>query len=286
MLHELLHILRHTVEDNILILPFLFVTYLLIEALESRAGESMQRALGRVRHAGQVIGAAVGIVPQCGFSAAASSLYAGGVVTRGTLVAVLLSTSDEMLPILITESAAPSLIFRILGVKVVIAVLVGYAVDLLLRRKNAAQTLHIDDLCAHSHCGCHEHKGIVVPALIHAVEIFVFLFVVSFLLNCAVEYLGEDYLASLILNRPVIGELLAGLIGLIPNCAASVVITQLYLSGAMRAGAMLAGLLVGSGVGLLVLFRTNRNLKDNLLILAILYGSGVVLGGLAGLPLF
>ncbi len=283
-MHELLHILEHTVEDNILILPFLFVTYLIIEALESHAGGSMQRALFKAHRAGPAVGAAIGVVPQCGFSAAASSLYAGGVITCGTLIAVFLSTSDEMLPILISETVAPGLILRILGVKVLAAVLVGYGVDILLRRRGVPEeTLHIDELCEHSHCSCHEHKGIIRPALIHALEIFVFLFIVSFALNCIVEFLGEERLAALILNRPVIGELIAGLIGLIPNCAASVVITELYLAGGMRAGAMLAGLLAGSGVGMLVLFRTNRSRKDNLRILAVVYVSGVVLGGLAGL---
>lgn len=286
-MHELLHLLEHTLLDNILILPFLILTYLAIEALESRTGGRMERFLARTHRAGPVIGAAAGIVPQCGFSAAASSLYAGGVITAGTLVAVLLSTSDEMLPILISEAAEPLLIAKILAVKLVCAVLVGYGVDLVRRRAGRpAQTLHIDELCEHSHCSCHEHKGIVRPALIHAFEIFAFLLVISFALNCVVEFFGEERLASLILNRPVAGELIAGLIGLIPNCAASVVLTKLYLAGGMRAGAMLAGLLAGSGVGVLVLFRTNRSLRDNLRLLAVVYGAGVVLGGFAGALFF
>ncbi len=282
MLHTIVHTLLHTIEDNILLLPFLFVTYFAIEAIEAHAGGSMQRFLAKAQHAGPAIGAVVGVVPQCGFSAAASSLYAGGVITRGALIAVLLSTSDEMLPIFLSESVAPGTILKILGVKIVCALLVGYAVDLLLH-KRAQQELHIDDLCENSRCSCHEHSGILRPALIHTVEIFLFLLVISFGLTLVIELLGEDRLADLILNKPVVGELLAGLIGLIPNCASSVVITKLYLAGAMRAGAMLSGLLAGSGVGILVLFRTNRNWKDNLLILAIVYCSGVVLGGLAGL---
>lgn len=287
MIHELLHLLWHTLLDNILLLPFLFLTYLAIEALESRAGGKMERFLARAQQAGPAIGAAVGLVPQCGFSAAASSLYAGGVITAGTLIAVFLSTSDEMLPILLSEAAPPLLIVKILAVKLVAAAVVGYGVDLLHRRAGAAKpSLHIDELCEHSHCSCHEHKGIVRPALIHAAEIFLFLLVISFALNCVVEFLGEDRLAALILNRPVAGELIAGLIGLIPNCAASVVLTKLYLAGGMRAGAMLAGLLAGSGVGMLVLFRTNRRLRDDLRILAVVYVSGVVLGGLAGVLLF
>jgi hypothetical protein len=277
-------ILLETIRDNILILPFLFLTYLVIEAIETRAGSSMQQALARTHRAGPIIGAVAGLVPQCGFSAAAASLYAGGVITCGTLIAVLLSTSDEMLPILISESVAPGLVLRILGAKMVAALLVGSGVDWFLRRRGRPEeTLHIDDLCEHSHCSCHERSGILRPALIHTLEIFAFLFVVSLVLNWVVAYFGEEELAALILNRPVIGELLSGLIGLIPNCAASVVITKLYLAGGMRAGAMLSGLLVGSGVGLLVLFRTNRNWKDNLTILAILYASGVILGGLMGL---
>lgn len=286
-MHEILHVLEHTLLDNALILPFLFLTYLVIEALESRTGERMQRFLARTHKAGPAIGAVAGVVPQCGFSAAASSLYAGGVITAGTLIAVFLSTSDEMLPILISETVAPLLIVKILAVKVAAAALVGYCVDLFRRRAGDPEaTLHIDELCEHSHCGCHEHKGIVGPALIHSLEIFVFLLVISFGLNLVVEFLGEERLASLILNRPVVGELIAGLIGLIPNCAASVVITELYLAGGMRAGAMLAGLLAGSGVGMLVLFRTNRSVRDNVKILAVVYFSGVVLGGVFGALLF
>lgn len=286
-MHEILHLLVHTLKDNVLILPFLFLTYLVIEALESRAGGKMERFLAGARRAGPAIGAAAGLVPQCGFSAAASSLYAGGVITAGTLIAVFLSTSDEMLPILLSEAAPPVLIGKLLAVKLCCALLVGYGVDLVRRRAGGAEpSLHIDELCEHSHCSCHEHKGIVRPALIHAAEIFAFLLVISFALNCVVEFLGEDKLAALILNRPVVGELIAGLIGLIPNCAASVVLTKLYLAGGMRAGALLAGLLAGSGVGMLVLFRTNRRLRDDLRILAVVYGSGVVLGGLAGALLF
>lgn len=282
MLHTITHTLIHAIEDTIMLLPFLFVTYLALEAIEARAGTAMQRTLAKARHAGPAVGALVGIVPQCGFSTAASSLYAGGVITRGALIAVLLSTSDEMLPIFLSESVAPGVILKILGVKVVCALIVGYAVDLLLR-KRANEQLHIEELCEHSHCSCHEHNGILRPALIHTVEIFLFLFLITFGLTLVIELMGEDRLSEMILNKPVVGELLAGLIGLIPNCASSVVITKLYLADAMHAGALLSGLLTGSGVGLLVLFRTNRSWKDNLLILAIVYGSGVVLGGLAGL---
>lgn len=272
-------VLRETVVDSLKLLPFLFAAYLAIEFIEDRAEEKTVAIVHRAGRWGPVLGAVLGVIPQCGFSAAMSNLYAGGIITRGTLLAVFLSTSDEMLPILIAGNASAALIFRILGIKVLIGLIVGVLVDTISAKIGYERHKTIHEMCEAEHCHC--ENGIVKSALIHTLKIFVFLFAVTFIMNLLVEAVGMERLGAFILNRPVIGELLAGIIGLIPNCASSVVLTTLYLEGAMSGGAMLSGLLVGSGVGLLVLMRMNRDHKDNLITLALLYASGVIFGILA-----
>lgn len=259
--------------DSVKLLPFLFVTYVVMEYLEHKTGSKMQEAVRKAGKAGPVIGSVLGVFPQCGFSAAASNLYAGRIITLGTLFSIYLSTSDEMLPIMISEKVAVSMILKVLLVKIVVGMLAGFIVDFCIRPK---QDMQIEHLCEQHHCHC--EKGILKSALHHTLEIFGYILLISFVLNLVIGLVGEDTLGSLIRNRPVIGELLAGLVGLIPNCAASVVITQLYLDGVLSAGAMMAGLLAGSGVGILVLFRVNDDRKENLRIVALLYVIAVVTG--------
>lgn len=259
--------------DSVRLLPFLFVTYLIMEYLEHKTGGKMQEMVKKAGKAGPVIGSILGVFPQCGFSAAASNLYAGRIITLGTLFSIYLSTSDEMLPIMISEKVAFPMIARVLLVKIVVGMLVGFAIDLLRHKK---QEMQIEHLCEQHHCHC--ERGIWKSALHHTVEIFAYIFVISLVLNLIIGYVGEDVLGSLLLNRPVVGVLAAGLVGLIPNCAASVVITQLYLSGVLGAGAMMAGLLSGSGVGILVLLRVNDDRRENSRIIALLYAIAVVTG--------
>lgn len=274
----MLEIFLDCIIDTIKIIPFLFLTYLLMEYLEHRTSEKTKKAIRRAGRMGPLFGGVLGVIPQCGFSAAAAGFFSCRVITVGTLLAVFLSTSDEMLPILISSRAPLDLIFKVLAVKAVYGVLAGFAADLLFRRFNRRKIgENIHDFCMQEQCQCEE--SIVRSALRHTLSIALFLFAASLALNVALALVGEENLGSLILNRPLIGEALAGVIGLIPNCAASVVITTLYMEGAMGAGAMISGLLVGAGVGLLVLFRTNRSLKENLQITGILYVSGV-LGGI------
>ena len=269
--------------DNLLLLPFLFVTYLVLEMLEARAEGALERGLGRTRRFGPLFGALAGVFPQCGFSAAAASLYAGGAITAGTLVAVFLSTSDELIPVLISEKVPLSLLFKIVAVKVVAGVAVGFAVNAVLKMlgKGGAK-LRVDELCSHSRCSCKERKGVLVPALVHTAEIFIFILIISGAVELTLHFVGEDALRNLILNKPWAGEAIAGLLGFIPNCAVSVSGAQIYLKAGMSSGALMAMSLTGSGVGLLVLFRTNRHWGANLAILAVLYVTGVVLGRLAG----
>lgn len=285
---ELVHIFEHTLEDSIRLLPFLFITYLVMEYIEHRMGDKAKKTIERSGCFGPLLGGVLGAFPQCGFSAAASSLYAGRIITLGTLIAIFLSTSDEMLPILISEQVAWSVIFRLLGIKILVGMAAGFLVDAVLRMRHRAGHAHtghghdedehmdIGHLCEHEHCHC--EKGIFKSALRHTLSIFLFIIMIAFVLNIIIHTVGEEFLADLLLNRPVLGHLIAGLVGLIPNCAASVVITQLYLEGLMGLGMMMSGLLVGSGVGLLVLFRVNDNMKKNIQITLILYVIGVTAG--------
>ena len=271
------------VKETLLLLPFLFVTYLVLEALEAKAGGALERSLERVRSVGPLAGSLAGAIPQCGVSAAAASFYAGGVITVGTLIAVFLSTSDELIPVLISKQMPVGLMVKIVGLKVAAAIIIGFTVNGVLSFvRHIRREVHVHDLCEHSHCGCSEHKGILVPALIHTAEIFFFIVVISGAIELSMHFFGEESLMKLRLTTPFFGEAVAGLIGLIPNCAVSVAGAELYCQGAMSAGALMASSFTGSGLGLLVLFRTNRNLRENLAILAAVYVIGTLLGWLTG----
>ncbi len=269
--------------DTAKLVPFLFLTYIVMEYLEHKTGEGAQRLIKKAGSFGPVLGGVLGIVPQCGFSAAASNLYAGRVITLGTLMAIYLSTSDEMLPVLISEQAPVDTILKLLCAKAVIGVLAGVIIDFALRRRGREENYHIHDICDRDHCHCEE--GIFRSALSHTIKISMFIFLIGVVLNIILHFVGADALGNLILNQPILGPVIAGMVGLIPNCAGSVVITQLYLQGAMGIGGAMAGLLTGSGVGLLVLFRVNRDRKENIKVLGLLYGIGVLAGIVAGLIL-
>ena len=278
-LKEAVHVLWHTLLETLRLLPFLYLTYLLMEFLEHKSGDATERILRRSGKVGPLLGGALGVVPQCGFSAAASGLYAGRLITVGTLLAVYLSTSDEMIPVMINHGASPLFMLAVLGCKLVIAVGVGFAVDgiyRLLPSGNAIPEPQIEDLCEREHCKCGDHFA--KSALNHTLKTVLFIFLVSLALNATVEIVGEDALAGLVLNRPFLGSVLSALVGLIPNCASSVILTELYLSGVISFGSVLSGLLVNAGVGILVLFRNNRPIRDSVRVLAILFAVGV-LGG-------
>lgn len=277
----MLDIIMDTLLDSVRLIPFLFLAYLAMEYLEHKTGEKTRKLIGLAgskEHiwAGPVLGGLLGAAPQCGFSAAASNLYAGRVISLGTLMAVYLSTSDEMLPVLISEQAPVKTILGILLAKALIGMAAGIVIDMVTGRRKPERKNRIHHMCQEEHCHC--EKGIFRSALYHTIQIGLFIMAVTFGLNLVLHFAGEEALASLILNQPVLGPVLAAAVGLIPNCAGSVVITQLYLQGAMGIGSALGGLLAGSGVGLLVLFRTNRDRKENLKILGLLYGIGVLAG--------
>lgn len=278
----LLDALIDTLIDTLKIAPFLFLIYLLMEYIENKAEDATNRLMSKSGKVGPIVGSIFGVIPQCDFSAACSSLYAGRVITMGTLIAALLSTSDEMLPILITEQVEFLTIIKIIGAKMAIGLIAGFIVDIVLSlTKKNKQEIAIHELCEREGCQCEE--GILKSALRHFLHIIVYIFIFTLVLNIAIAFIGEENIASLFINLPVIGALISGLVGLIPNCASSIVITNLYINNIITPGVMMSGLLVGSGVGLLVLFRTNKPLKQNLIITAILYGFGVGFGVLIDL---
>lgn len=285
MMHTLKHILIHALEDNIRILPFLFITYCIMEYLEHLMAEKSEGAVRYSGKMGPLLGGLLGILPQCGFSAAAASFYSGGVITLGTMLAIFWSTSDEMLPILISEAVPVGTIAKIVATKVVIAVFGGFVVDFVLQKLRKADGVqkHIHDLCEQEHCHCEEEHSIWKSALLHTIKVWGFIFLVSVLLNLVLELGGEAALEQFATHHSILAVILTGLVGLVPNCASSVIITQLYVKELISTGAMMAGLLVGAGVGVLVLFRTNRPVQQNLKIVGLLYAVGVVSGFLMDL---
>lgn len=273
----MLDVLIDTIIDAIKIVPFLFIAYLVIELIEQKAGEKTTKWIQKYDKFGPLLGGFLGIVPQCGFSAAAANLYAGKIITMGTIITIFLSTSDEMLPILISEAVPGKTILTILLIKVFIAILVGTTVDLIFRKKHQNAKKEIHKLCDEEHCHC-EEDGILKSTIKHTLQIFAYIFVISLILNYLIYFVGEERIASFIFDVPVLGTAIATLIGLIPNCASSVVLTELYLGKMISIGTMIAGLLVNSGIGVLVLFRVNKSRKENFTILGILYVTGLIAG--------
>ena len=292
----LIHVLEHSVEDTLRLVPFLFVTYLAMAALEHASADRVQRVVERSGKAGPVVGALLGAVPQCGFSAMAATLYAGRVVTAGTLVAVILSTSDEMVPVFLAHQEPVGRMLAIMAAKVLVGIVIGFAVDVALRllRRAGDGHAHIHELCERAHCHCddepeghgHDHGhgrwAVVRSAAVHTVQVSAWILVITFVFGLAMELVGTESLAAAVANHPVRATFLSALVGLIPNCAASVAITELYLEGALAAGPMLAGLLASGGVGLLVLWRTNVDARQSAVITLFVYGIAVVAGLLAG----
>lgn len=274
----MLDVILDTLIDSVKLLPFLFLTYLAMEYIEHKTTAKTKRMIKNSGKAGPLIGAVLGAFPQCGFSAAASNLYAGRVITLGTLISIYLSTSDEMLPVFLSEKVPVSTIITIIGWKIVIGMVAGFVIDFVMRKAKRQEDIQkkIGHICDHDHCHCED--GILKSSVKHTVVILGYIILVSFVLNTVIYFVGEETLGNLILNKPVLGPAIAAIVGLIPNCASSVVITQLYIGGVMSIGSAMAGLLAGCGVGILVLFKENRDVKENIKILVLLYALGLFSG--------
>lgn len=276
-MQNILEILQDTAIDTIKLIPFLFITYLIMEYIEHKTSNKLRDTIKKSGKFGPLLGAVVGIFPQCGFSVSATNLYAGRVITIGTLIAVYITTSDEMLPILLTEAVPITTILTILVIKLVLGIIAGFIVDFIFKFvKKENQEQDIEELCEHEHCHCEE--GIVSSAIKHTLNITIFIFVITLILNGIITYIGEDTIAHFISKNIILGPIIAGLIGLVPNCAASVILTELFISNVISMPVLISGVAVNAGVGLLVLFKTNKNIKENVSIIGILYAIGVISG--------
>lgn len=263
--------------DVLRMLPFLFAAFLVIEFLEHYSAEFTGKVLGKAKSAGPVTGALLGCVPQCGFSVMAAELYAGGIISVGTLMSVFIATSDEAVLIMMGNPGQGKEILTLFAVKIWIAVIAGYIVDMCFS-KYISVPKENGSLCAD--CGCHEeHAGVLMPAARHTVKIFLYLFAFSALLNFCIQMIGMERLSMYLLGDSWFQPVIAAFIGLIPNCAASVILTQLYLNGVISFASVIAGLSTGAGVGLVVLFRMNQNKRESMKILITLY----MIGALAGM---
>lgn len=276
-LHLFIHTIEHTLEHTISMLPFLFIAFLVMEALEHYSGNLIERSLIRTSKAGPAVGALLGCFPQCGFSVIASNLYAGGVITLGTLLAVFLSTSDEAILILLANPKSTGAILPLLAAKVIIAVIAGYLANFFFSKLIVSEK-HIEELCEESCCGCNEENGILRPAITHTLQLFAFIFVFSTALDLIIDLVGLEAVATVLLEGNVMQPLLAALIGFIPNCVPSVILTELYLNGTLSFASIIAGLCTNAGMGLIVLFRVNKNVRENLQIMGLLYLVAVVSG--------
>ena len=311
----LVDVLADSVIDTLKLIPFLLVTYLAMEALEHFASNKVKDAVEHAGAAGPVVGALLGALPQCGFSAMAATLFSGRVVTAGTLVAVILSTSDEMIPVFVAHQQPAGRMLSIIAIKVVLGIVAGLLLDLVLRLLHRAGDghTHIHELCEREHCHCgeadeldeehrdrdrhgdhhdhHEHGhhhghghshhgawGIVRSACVHTAQVTAFIFLISLLFGLIIEGLGVDSIRSTLAYHPVRATFIAALVGLIPNCGASVAIAELFLDGTLATGPMLAGLLSSGGVGLLVLWRTNADARQNVYVTLLVYVVAVLAG--------
>ena len=261
--------------DTLKILPYLLVTFLILELLEHKLTKKSKKVLSKNKKIGPVIGGLLGGLPQCGFSAMGANLFSSRVITTGTLVAIFLSTSDEMLPIMLSEQVDFWLIFKIIGFKILVGIIIGFIVDLIFKRKE--ETNSINEMCESDHCHC-EKDGVIVSSIKHTLKTGLFILIANILIGLIIFFVGEDNIKDVLLNKNIFGYFLASLIGLIPNCAPSIIMSELYLANMLTIGTLLSGLLTGSGLGILLLFKSNKDLKENLIIMSIIYFVGVIIG--------
>lgn len=277
MTETLLDIFIDALLDTAKMLPFLLGVYILIEYIEHRSSEKLGKALCKMGPFGPVGGAVLGAVPQCGFSVVASNLFAGRLISMGTLVAVFISTSDEAIPMMISNPHSINNLWKLILIKVALAILIGIIVDIVIKILHMdKEEPHFHEICAH--CDC-EHHSIFRAALSHTTEIIIFIFIVNILFGTFMEFTGKETVEKILMSNSFFQPLIAGIVGFIPNCAASVVLTQLYIEGVLSFGSVIAGLTTGAGMGILILFKMNRHhLKQNIAIMGILYVTGIIAG--------
>lgn len=271
-MHEIWHIIKHTVVHSLELLPFLLVAFLIIELIEHKFSDKTKKIITKSGKFGPVVCSLLGAVPQCGLSVIATNLYITRIISVGTLIAIYLSTSDEMLPILLSHNVDIMIVLKILGIKVLIGMLAGIVIDFILRKK----TKNDFKICEEEECHCEE--SIIKSSIIHALKIFGFILIINLILNIAFEYIPEDIIKKLFFSNSILAPVLTSLFGLIPNCASSVMITELYLSNVITLGTAIGGLLTGTGIALAILLKQNNNKKESLSILSTIYFIGVISG--------
>lgn len=269
-------VILDTLLDTIKLIPFLFIAFLLIELMEHKLSNKNKKIITKSKKYGPVLGSLLGALPQCGFSVMATNLYVTRIITLGTLISIYLSTSDEMLPILISKKAPFNLIIKIILIKVLLGIIYGILIDILFTKVFKNKEKENYEICDKEHCHCEEH--ILLSSLKHTLKIALFILITTFILNTLFHYVGKEFLSKILLKDNIFGPFITCLIGLIPNCGASVILTELYLNNAISLAALLSGLLSSSGTALLVLFKSNKNIKENIFILSLLYLIGVFTG--------
>lgn len=268
-------IIIETFLDTLKLLPFLFIAFIIIELIEHKLTTKNKKILTKSKKYGPILGAIIGIIPQCGFSVMATNLYQTRIITLGCLIAIYLSTSDEMLPILISKKTEPTIIIKILLIKVLFAVVYGIIIDYIIKKKRKERKPTYK-ICEEENCHCKD--GILKSSLRHTLNITIFILITTFIINILFTYIGEEFLSKIFLKNTIFGPFITSLIGLIPNCGASVILTELYLNSAIDISSLISGLLTGSGTALIVLFKGNKNIKESMFILLLLYSLGVISG--------
>ena len=278
----MLNCIKDGLIDTLKLIPYLLITFILLEFIEHKFSKKNQKILSNNKKYGPAIGGLLGALPQCGFSTMAANMFSAKIISMGTIIAVFLSTSDEMIPIMISEKTNTMILIKIITFKIVIGIIIGFIVDLIYREKQENKKDNIQELCEHDHCHC-KHDGIIISSVKHTLKTGLFILIANIIINIIIFKIGEENVSSILLHGNVITYFISSLVGLIPNCAGSVIITEMYLSNMISVGTMLAGLLTGSGLGILLLFKTNKSLKENLIILSIIYFIGVCIGFLIDL---
>ena len=271
----MLDIILDTLMDGVKLIPFLFVAFLIIELIEHKFNTKTKNIIKKSGKYGPIVVSLLGLVPQCGFSIVATNFYITRVISIGTLFSIYLSTSDEMLPIMLSEGVPFKTIFGILLIKFICGCIFGLLIDKLIRRKNIKPEYDYR-LCDEDHCDC--SHSVMKSSIKHTVNTLLFVIIISFLVNVLFEYLGADLISKLFMKDNLFGPFVGSLIGLIPNCGASIALTELFLKDAINLGTCIAGLLTGSGVAIIVLFKSNKNIKENIFIVTTLYLIGVLCG--------
>ena len=268
-------VILDTIIDSLKLIPFLLVAFLIIELLEHKLNNKTKNIITKSKKIGPIIGSLLGVIPQCGFSVMATNLYITRIITLGTLISIYLSTSDEMLIIMISEKVEISLILKILLIKIFFGIVYGLIIDKIINKKKKDKETNYE-LCDEEHCDC--NHSILLSAIKHTLHITLFIFIITLIINTIFTLLGDNYLSKILLNNSILSPFITSLIGLIPNCAASVILTELYLNSTISLGALIGGLLTSSGSSLLVLIKNNKNKKENLSIILLLYVLGVLSG--------